>query len=93
MIDRQIRVDQNHNQIISNYPIISSLILIVYPLMLLAGLYVGTILFYIKVPIMMPIKSQQINISEHGDWADVELYEVYQNKTTDSAKIPLIECK
>jgi putative PEP-CTERM system integral membrane protein len=25
---------------------------------------------------------QELNIQEHGDWADVELYEVYQNKTT-----------
>jgi putative PEP-CTERM system integral membrane protein len=33
------------------------------------------------------LRSQQINITEHGDWADVELYEIYDNKTTDVEEI------
>ncbi len=30
---------------------------------------------------------QEINITEHGDWADVELYEVYQNQTTQRQEV------
>lgn len=30
---------------------------------------------------------QEINIQEHGDWADVELYEVYENKTTSRQEV------
>ncbi len=30
---------------------------------------------------------QEINIEEHGDWAEVELYEVYQNQTTDLEEV------
>jgi len=25
------------------------------------------------------LNTQQVTVKEHGDWADVELYEVYQN--------------
>jgi len=28
------------------------------------------------------LNRQEINIAEHGDWADVELYEVYENRTS-----------
>jgi putative PEP-CTERM system integral membrane protein len=30
---------------------------------------------------------QEVNIQEHGDWADVELYEVYENKTTSRQEV------
>jgi putative PEP-CTERM system integral membrane protein len=30
---------------------------------------------------------QEVNIQEHGDWADVELYEVYENKTTTRQEV------
>jgi putative PEP-CTERM system integral membrane protein len=30
---------------------------------------------------------QDINIDEHGDWADVELYEVYQNQTGQNQEV------
>lgn len=30
---------------------------------------------------------QEINISENGDWAEVELYEVYQNQTADQQEV------
>jgi putative PEP-CTERM system integral membrane protein len=30
---------------------------------------------------------QEINIREHGDWADVELYEVYQNQTSSRQEV------
>lgn len=30
---------------------------------------------------------QEINISEHGDWADVELFEVYQNQTSSRQEV------
>jgi putative PEP-CTERM system integral membrane protein len=30
---------------------------------------------------------QEISIQEHGDWADVELYEVYENKTTTQQEV------
>jgi putative PEP-CTERM system integral membrane protein len=30
---------------------------------------------------------QEINIQEHGDWAEVELYEVYQNQTADRQEV------
>ncbi|MGB3401485.1 MAG: TIGR02921 family PEP-CTERM protein [Microcoleaceae cyanobacterium] len=33
------------------------------------------------------LRSQEINITEHGDFADVELYEIYDNKTTDVEEI------
>lgn len=33
------------------------------------------------------LRSQQINITEHGDFADVELYEIYDNKTTEVEEI------
>lgn len=30
---------------------------------------------------------QEINISEHGDWAEVELFEVYQNQTSQNQEV------
>jgi putative PEP-CTERM system integral membrane protein len=33
------------------------------------------------------LRSQEINITEQGDFADVELYEIYDNKTTDVEEI------
>jgi putative PEP-CTERM system integral membrane protein len=30
---------------------------------------------------------QEVNIQEHGDWADVELYEVYENKTVTQQEV------
>jgi putative PEP-CTERM system integral membrane protein len=30
---------------------------------------------------------QEISITEHGDWADVELYEVYQNQTRENQEL------
>ena len=30
---------------------------------------------------------QEINIQEHGDWAEVELYEVYQNQTAEQQEV------
>ena len=30
---------------------------------------------------------QEVTITEHGDWADVELYEVYQNQTTQRQEV------
>ncbi|MGB3532902.1 MAG: TIGR02921 family PEP-CTERM protein [Microcoleaceae cyanobacterium] len=33
------------------------------------------------------LRSQEINITEHGDFADIELYEIYDNKTTDVEEI------
>ena len=30
---------------------------------------------------------QEINVSEHGDWADVELYEVYENQTQANQEV------
>lgn len=30
---------------------------------------------------------QEINIQEHGDWAEVELYEVYQNQTAERQEV------
>lgn len=33
------------------------------------------------------LRSQNITIEEHGDWAEVELYEVYENKTNDVEEI------
>jgi putative PEP-CTERM system integral membrane protein len=31
--------------------------------------------------------NQEINITEHGDWADVELYEVYENQTSNRQEV------
>jgi putative PEP-CTERM system integral membrane protein len=31
--------------------------------------------------------TQEVNISEHGDWAEVELYEVYQNQTWQEQEV------
>ncbi|MEQ8541197.1 MAG: TIGR02921 family PEP-CTERM protein [Coleofasciculus sp. D1-CHI-01] len=33
------------------------------------------------------LRSQQVGVTEHGDWAEVELYEVYQNQTNDVEEI------
>jgi putative PEP-CTERM system integral membrane protein len=33
------------------------------------------------------LKSQQITVKEQGDWADVELYEVYENQTPDQQEV------
>ena len=33
------------------------------------------------------LKEQQIALDPHGDWAEVELYEVYENKTTDVEEV------
>lgn len=33
------------------------------------------------------LASQQVTIKEHGDWADVELYEVYKNQTREVQEI------
>lgn len=33
------------------------------------------------------VVKQEINIQEHEDWADVELYEVYENQTTEDEEI------
>ena len=33
------------------------------------------------------LRSQQVNVEERGDWADVELYEVYENKTREVQEI------
>ncbi len=33
------------------------------------------------------LRQQEINIKEHGDWAEVELYEAYQNKTTQGQEV------
>lgn len=30
---------------------------------------------------------QEINLTEHGDWADIELYEVYQNQTVQRQEV------
>jgi putative PEP-CTERM system integral membrane protein len=30
---------------------------------------------------------QEVSVAEHGDWAEVELYEVYQNKTTQRQEV------
>jgi putative PEP-CTERM system integral membrane protein len=30
---------------------------------------------------------QEVNVSEHGDWAEVELYEVYQNQTAERQEV------
>ncbi len=31
--------------------------------------------------------SQQVTVKEHGDWADVELYEVYKNQTREVQEV------
>lgn len=33
------------------------------------------------------LAQQEINISEHGDWAEVELYEVYENQTAQRQEV------
>ncbi|MGB7444314.1 MAG: TIGR02921 family PEP-CTERM protein [Coleofasciculaceae cyanobacterium] len=33
------------------------------------------------------LKEQQVSVKPHGDWADIELYEVYENKTTDVEEV------
>ncbi|KAF3884391.1 MULTISPECIES: TIGR02921 family PEP-CTERM protein [Nostocales] len=33
------------------------------------------------------LRSQQIKVTEHGDWADLELYEVYKNQTPEVQEI------
>ncbi|AFZ23910.1 PEP-CTERM family integral membrane protein [Cylindrospermum stagnale PCC 7417] len=33
------------------------------------------------------LRSQQVTVAEHGDWADVELYEVYKNETPEVQEI------
>ncbi|HAG81410.1 MAG TPA: PEP-CTERM sorting domain-containing protein [Cyanobacteria bacterium UBA12227] len=33
------------------------------------------------------LRSQNLTLQEHGDWAEVELYEVYKNKTNDVEEI------
>ena len=33
------------------------------------------------------LEKQEINIAPHGDWADIEIHEVYQNKTNDVEEI------
>lgn len=33
------------------------------------------------------LMQQEINVTEHGDWAEVELYEVYQNQTTQRQEV------
>lgn len=33
------------------------------------------------------LTQQEINVIEHGDWAEVELYEVYQNQTTQRQEV------
>ncbi len=33
------------------------------------------------------LQSQEINVSEHGDWAEIELVEVYQNQTSDRQEV------
>ncbi|MUH00274.1 TIGR02921 family PEP-CTERM protein [Scytonema sp. UIC 10036] len=33
------------------------------------------------------LRSQQVKVTEHGDWADLELYEVYKNQTPEVQEI------
>jgi putative PEP-CTERM system integral membrane protein len=33
------------------------------------------------------LAEQQVKVTPHGDWADVELYEIYQNQTYDSQEV------
>lgn len=33
------------------------------------------------------LRSQQINVEEHDDWAEIELYEVYENQTNENQEI------
>lgn len=33
------------------------------------------------------LTQQEINVAEHGDWAEVELFEVYQNQTTENQEV------
>lgn len=33
------------------------------------------------------LEKQQVSVTEHGDWADIELYEVYKNQTPEQQEI------
>ena len=33
------------------------------------------------------LQRQEINVSEHGDWAEVEIYEVYLNRTGENQEV------
>ncbi|GJD18047.1 hypothetical protein RIVM261_030030 [Rivularia sp. IAM M-261] len=33
------------------------------------------------------LREQEVTVKEHGDWADVQLYEVYENKTRDVQEV------
>ncbi|NES68738.1 MAG: TIGR02921 family PEP-CTERM protein, partial [Okeania sp. SIO2D1] len=33
------------------------------------------------------LKEQEITVTEHGDWADIELYEIYENQTFEPQEI------
>ncbi|MEA5571961.1 TIGR02921 family PEP-CTERM protein [Calothrix sp. UHCC 0171] len=33
------------------------------------------------------LRQQEVTVKEHGDWADVQLYEVYENKTRDVQEV------
>ncbi|HEY9847361.1 MAG TPA: TIGR02921 family PEP-CTERM protein, partial [Candidatus Caenarcaniphilales bacterium] len=33
------------------------------------------------------LKTQQVTVTEHSDWADVELYEMYQNRTPEQQEV------
>lgn len=33
------------------------------------------------------LNTQQVTVTEHGDWADVELYEVYENQTSEVQEV------
>ncbi|MEC4818289.1 MAG: TIGR02921 family PEP-CTERM protein [Scytonema sp. PMC 1069.18] len=33
------------------------------------------------------LRSQQVTVAEHGDWADIELYEVYKNQTLEVQEV------
>ncbi|NEO72591.1 TIGR02921 family PEP-CTERM protein [Moorena sp. SIO3H5] len=33
------------------------------------------------------LRKQEVTLDAHGDWADVEIYEVYENKTTDVEEV------
>jgi putative PEP-CTERM system integral membrane protein len=36
------------------------------------------------------LNTQQVTVKEHGDWADIELYEVYQNQTPQVQEVFLL---
>jgi putative PEP-CTERM system integral membrane protein len=33
------------------------------------------------------LREQEVTVKEHGDWADIQLYEVYENKTSDVQEV------